>query len=62
MLDGADAAYVDDSQLWKNLPAVKNGLVMPYEQVAFMHRDPITLTNQLQAFTDFFCAHADAAA
>ena len=62
VLDGADAAYVDDSQLWKNLPAVKNGLVMPYEQVAFMHRDPITLTNQLQAFTDFFRAHADAAA
>ena len=35
---------------------------MPYEQVAFMHRDPITLTNQLEAFTDFFRAHADAAA
>lgn len=62
VLDGADAAYVDDSQLWKNLPAVKNGLVMPYEQVSFMHRDPITLTNQLQTFTDFFRAHADAAA
>lgn len=62
VLDGADASFVDDSQLWQNLPAVKNGLVMPYEQVAFMHRDPITLTNQLQAFTDFFRAHAGAAA
>ena len=54
VLDGADSAYVDDSQLWKNLPAVKAGRLMPYEQVAFMHRDPITLTNQLEAFTDFF--------
>lgn len=62
VLDGADASFVDDSQLWQNLPAVKNGLVMPYEQVAFMHRDPITLTNQLQAFTDFFRAHAGTAA
>ena len=62
VLDGADSAYVDDSQLWKNLPAVKAGRLMPYEQVAFMHRDPITLTNQLEAFTDFFRAHADAAA
>ncbi len=62
VLDGADSAYVDDSQLWKNLPAVKAGRLMPYEQVAFMHRDPITLTNQLEIFTDFFRAHADAAA
>ena len=62
VLDGADSAYVDDSQLWKNLPAVKAGRLMPYEQVAFMHRDPITLTNQLEAFTDFFRAHADTAA
>ena len=23
VLDGADSAYVDDSQLWKNLPAVQ---------------------------------------
>ena len=62
VLDGTDSAYVDDSQLWKNLPAVQAGRLMPYEQVAFMHRDPITLTNQLQVFTDFFRAHADAAA
>lgn len=62
VLDGTDSAYVDDSQLWKNLPAVQAGRLMPYEQVAFMHRDPITLTNQLEAFTDFFRAHADAAA
>ena len=62
VLDGADSAYVDDSQLWKNLPAVQAGRLMPYEQVAFMHRDPITLTNQLETFTDFFRAHADTAA
>ena len=46
----------------RRLPAVKAGRLMPYEQVAFMHRDPITLTNQLEAFTDFFRAHADTAA
>ena len=44
------------------MPAVQAGRLMPYEQVAFMHRDPITLTNQLEAFTDFFRAHADTAA
>ena len=62
VLDGADSAYVDDSQLWQNLPAVQAGRVMPYEQVAFMHRDPITLSHQLEAFTDFFRAHAGDAA
>lgn len=62
VLDGADSAYVDGSQLWQNLPAVQAGRVMPYEQVAFMHRDPITLTHQLEIFTDFFRAHADDAA
>ena len=62
VLDGADSAYVDDSQLWQNLPAVQAGRVMPYEQVAFMHRDPITLTNQLETFTDFFRAHGGSAA
>ena len=62
VLDGADSAYVDDSQLWQNLPAVQAGRVMPYEQVAFMHRDPITLTNQLEIFTDFFRAHGGSAA
>ena len=59
VLDGADSAFVDDSQLWQNLPAVQAGRVLPYEQVAFMHRDPITLTNQLDIFVDFFRAHAN---
>lgn len=62
VLDGADSAYVDDSKLWQNLPAVKADRVLPYEQVAFMHRDPITLTNQLDIFVDFFRAHAEDAA
>ncbi|MCI8367948.1 MAG: ABC transporter substrate-binding protein [Eggerthellaceae bacterium] len=59
VLDGTDSAFVDDSTLWNNLPAVKDGRVLQYEQVAFMHRDPITLKNQLQIFIDFFRAHAD---
>lgn len=58
VLAGTDSAYVDDSTLWTNLPAVKEGRVLQYEQVAFMHRDPITLKNQLQIFIDFFRAHA----
>ncbi len=62
VLDGADSAYVDDSKLWQNLPAVKADRVLPYEQVAFMHRDPITLTNQLDIFVDFFRAHENDAA
>ncbi|MCI8468962.1 MAG: ABC transporter substrate-binding protein [Eggerthellaceae bacterium] len=62
VLDGTDSAYVDDSQLWNNLPAVQNDDVMPYEQVAFMHRDPITLTHQLDIFVDFFRSRAGAAA
>ncbi len=59
VLDGTDSAFVDDSTLWANLPAVKEGRVLQYEQVAFMHRDPITLKNQLQIFIDFFRAHAE---
>ena len=59
VLDGTDSAFVDDSTLWNNLPAVEAGRVLQYEQVAFMHRDPITLNNQLQIFIDFFRAHAD---
>lgn len=58
VLEGTDAAFVDDSTMWANLPAVKDGRVLQYEQVAFMHRDPITLKNQLQIFIDFFRAHA----
>lgn len=62
VLDGADSAYVDDSKLWQNLPAVKADRVLPYEQVAFMHRDPITLSHQLDIFVDFFRAHENDAA
>ncbi|MDE8703241.1 ABC transporter substrate-binding protein [Adlercreutzia equolifaciens] len=62
VLDSADSAYVDDSKLWQNLPAVKADRVLPYEQVAFMHRDPITLSHQLDIFVDFFRAHENDAA
>ncbi len=61
VLDGADSAYVDNSQLWQNLPAVQADNVMPYEQVAFMHRDPITLNHQLDIFVDFFRSRANTA-
>ncbi|MDE8703757.1 hypothetical protein PZH32_12435, partial [Adlercreutzia equolifaciens] len=60
--DSADSAYVDDSKLWQNLPAVKADRVLPYEQVAFLHRDPITLSHQLDIFVDFFRAHENDAA
>ena len=40
--------------LWNSLDAVKEGRVLPYEQVAFMHRDPITLNAQLDIFVEFF--------
>lgn len=54
VLAGADSAFVNESAVWKNLPAVQNGLVKEYEQVAFMHSDPITLSNQLQFYIDYF--------
>ena len=37
-----------------SLDAVKEGRVLSYEQVAFMHRDPITLNAQLDIFLEFF--------
>jgi ABC-type Fe3+-hydroxamate transport system substrate-binding protein len=49
-----DSSFVDESQLWQSLDAVKEGRVLSYEQVAFMHRDPITLNAQLEIFLDFF--------
>ena len=49
-----DSAFVEDSQLWNSLDAVKEGRVLSYEQVAFMHRDPITLNAQLDIFLEFF--------
>ena len=45
---------MEDSALWNSLDAVKEGRVLPYEQVAFMHRDPITLNAQLDIFVEFF--------
>ena len=43
-----------DSMMWQNLDAVKEGRVLPYEQIAYMHRDPITLNGQLEDFLEFF--------
>lgn len=55
VLADTDSSFVEDFQLWNSLDAVKEGRVLPYEQVAFMHRDPITLNAQL----DFFRCFAD---
>lgn len=54
VLDGTDPAFVTSSNLWNSLPAVQNGKTFPYEQVAFMHRDPITLNKQADLFIVFF--------
>lgn len=54
VLADTDSSFVDESQLWQSLDAVKEGRVLSYEQVAFMHRDPITLNAQLKIFLDFF--------
>ena len=54
VLADTDSSFVDESQLWQSLDAVKEGRVLSYEQVAFMHRDPITLNAQLEIFFDFF--------
>ena len=54
ILADTDSSFVEDSALWNSLDAVKEGRVLPYEQVAFMHRDPITLNAQLDIFVEFF--------
>ena len=54
VLADTDSAFVEGSRLWNSLDAVKEGRVLPYEQVAFMHRDPITLNAQLDIFVEFF--------
>ena len=60
VLDGTDDAFVEDSLMWQNLDAVKDGRVLPYEQIAYMHRDPITLNGQLEDFLEFFRGVAEA--
>ncbi len=54
VLAGADSAFVETSNVWQNLPAVKAGHTMPYEQVAFMHSDPVSLHRQLDAYITYF--------
>lgn len=54
VLADTDSSFVEESRLWNSLDAVKAGRVLAYEQVAFMHRDPITLNAQLDIFVDFF--------
>jgi iron complex transport system substrate-binding protein len=54
VLADADSAFVENSAVWKNLPAVQDGQVKEYEQVAFMHSDPITLKGQLEFYTEYF--------
>lgn len=57
VLDGTDPSFVENSDLWQSLDAVQNGQVLSYDQVAFMHRDPITLNAQLDIFLEFFRSH-----
>ncbi len=54
VLADTDSAYLEDSNIWQGLPSVKNAKIMPYEQVAFMHSDPISLNKQLEIYIDFF--------
>lgn len=54
VLADTDSSFLEDSKLWNSLDAVKEGRVLPYEQVAFMHRDPITRNAQLDIFVEFF--------
>lgn len=54
VLADADSGFVETSNVWKALPAVRNGLVKDYQQVAFMHSDPITLRAQLDFYTEYF--------
>lgn len=54
VLSDTDSSFVEESKVWNNLDAVQNGRVLAYEQVAYMHRDPITLQGQLEDFLEFF--------
>lgn len=54
VLSETDPGFLEKSNIWNGLSAVKNKKVMPYEQVAFMHSDPITLNNQLDIYIEFF--------
>lgn len=60
VLADTDADFVEKSQMWNSLEAVKEGKLLPYEQVAFMHRDPITLNAQLDIFINYFEQFKDA--
>ncbi len=54
VLKDTDSSFIEGSDIWKNLPAVKNNKVMSYEQVSFIHSDPISLKAQLEIYIDFF--------
>lgn len=54
VLSDTDSSFLDKSKIWNGLLAVKDKKVMSYEQVAFMHSDPITLNNQLNIYIEFF--------
>lgn len=53
VLSDTDPDFVTDSAIWNNLPAVQAKRVLPYRQVAFMHRDPISLNGQLDELYAF---------
>ncbi len=53
VLSDTDPDFVTDSAIWNNLPAVQAKRVLPYRQVVFMHRDPISLNGQLDELYAF---------
>lgn len=59
VLSDTEPDFVEDSAIWNNLPAVKDGQVMPYQQVAFMHRDPISLNGQMDELYAFFTKNGE---
>lgn len=59
VLSDTDPDFVEDSAIWNNLPAVKDGQVMPYQQIAFMHRDPISLNGQMDELYAFFTKNGE---
>lgn len=54
VLSDTDPDFVEKSAVWNNLPAVKDGQVFAYDQAGYMHRDPISLSGQMDQLYAFF--------
>lgn len=46
------AASLKESDVWKNIPAVKNNHVLEVDENLFYFSDPMSLDKQLDAFVD----------